>query len=134
MDELFIAQAADKIGPRTGGVWSGPISIVSAPFDIMGAAGVAGVFPKANGRIVAIAASVDIYFRWGDSAAETVDGTATSPSATVGFPLAAGNMDEHVPTGRYLIVQGSAGGIVWLAITSSKSRLPIPTTPVVVNT
>jgi hypothetical protein len=129
MDELYIAQAADKVGPRTGTVWADAITASSTPFDIIGT-----LLPRANGKIVELVASVDIYYRWADANTDTVDGTAVSPSANVGFFLVAGSSTEHVPQGRYLIVQGTGAGIVRLAITSSKSRVPNPPTPTPVNT
>jgi hypothetical protein len=128
MNELYIAQAADKIGPRTGAIWAGTVSVTSHPYDIR------TLLPLADGRIVAIYANVDIFYRWADTNTDVVDGTAVSPSPNVGFPLVAGNVDEHVPMGKYLVVQGNGNGIVWLAVTSGKCRKPNPPTPVPVNT
>lgn len=116
MGDLLEEMAADKIGPKTGG-----IAVYNVPDTANHQFPVANDLPRSVGRIVAIIADKDIYYKWG-SATDTVDNTATGVGATVGFLLPAGSMDEHVPTGTHLIVQASAACKIRIAITSGRSR------------
>ncbi len=123
--EIIRDQAADKTGPRTGRIWVVTIPAVSTPYDILGdGTPGSGLLPHARGRIVALITDTDVGYRWGDDPSEVIDVTMTSAGSNperVCFALPSGAMDEHVPTGRYLFLQGTAGTFR-MAITSNVTR------------
>lgn len=124
MDDRLVTQSADKIAPRSGSLITLLVDATSRPYDIFGDGTLAhpGLLPRAQGKIVEIICNQTLFYRCGDIDTEVVDGTALSPSANAAFMLAAGSSVEFVLTGRYLITQASAGGILYLAITSGVSR------------
>lgn len=116
MGDLIEEQAADKIGPRTGN-----IIVYNVADTNSHQYSVKTDLPTIEGRIIALVANADIYYKWG-GASDTVDNTATGSGAAVGFLLPAGQIDEHVPTGTHLIAQASGACKIRIAITSGRSR------------
>lgn len=123
--EILRDQAADKVGPRTGRIWVVTIPASSTPYDILGdGTPGSGLLPHARGRVVAIITDTEVGYRWADSDSEVINVAMTSDGSNpeqVCFVLPAGGMDEHVPTGRYLLLDGT-GGTFRMAITSNVTR------------
>lgn len=59
---------------------------------------------------------VKIYYFWAQDAGATVDKTATGSGATVAALIPADTIKDEMPAGRYLIMQLSAAGTVYINI------------------
>lgn len=128
MSNGIITQAADRRGPqlRTTGASTFTPAVIciagtgaSQNLDLESAATGFGSQTYQDRFVsISVESAASFWWYWSDSAASTVDKTATGNGATVGAFCPSGIIQDERPQGRYLVIQTSAAANIHVWLTS----------------